>query len=273
MVNKSVYKSAYSLAEVLVVLAMIGIIVVLSLVLIKPDNKVLKLQYYKAFNVLSVAAYNIYDKTIDEGIPMYTDKDLCEQLVYYMNNSENNNCSGAFVSLDGKNFKPENIQFKASNGMIFYMSKAFTLNDFGTAHKHRVVWVDLNGDRNPNTAVWSETRPSDIVAFDITDMGDVVPLGYPKIDNRFLMAKLVFSDENNRAVADTFYKVQKLAYGDDQYEYDAMSYNFDQKNNLFANSVLKIDNKYAAPQSAQQDPECVNDGTEDFPKCSLDVLK
>lgn len=273
MVKKSLKKSAFSMAEVLVVLAIVGIMVVLMLTLMKPDNSILKLQYYKAYNVLSIAAYNSYNKAIDNNTTMYENEDLCRELVYYINNSENNNCKGTFVDLNGNNFTEANTQFIASNSMIFYLSRSFALNDFGKSQKHRVVWVDINGERHPNSAVWSQKRPADIVAFDITDTGDVVPLGYPKVDTRYLMAKMVYSGETNKVMADTFYKIQKNAFGNKQYEYEPMSYNFDQSSTLFNGSVLKIDEKLKTENNASQDADCVNDGTEDFPKCSLDILK
>lgn len=46
----------------LIVLVIISIVVVFTLTLIKPDDSALRIQYYKAYNTVATAAYNIYEK-------------------------------------------------------------------------------------------------------------------------------------------------------------------------------------------------------------------
>lgn len=257
----------------LIVIGIIGVIIVIMLTLVKPSQSVLKLQYYGAYNVLATAAYNIYDKALDENKVMYENAELCAHLRDYINNNSPYSCNESYVNLNGKNFNNDNIQFIASNGMVFYMSQSFVLNDFGKDQKHRIVWVDVNGKRHPNTAEWKENVPADIVAFDITDTGEVVPLGYPKVDPRYMTAKVVFTDEITKPQITTFFQSQNIAFGEKQYEYEVFSYTLDQTNPIFNGSELRIAQKYLNKEKAPQDDNCINNEDELFPKCSLDIIK
>ena len=266
-------KNAFTLAETLIVLVIIGVVVIFMLVTIKPDNTVLRMQYHKAYYALATAAYNIYERALDENKTMYEDQELCKYLEYYINNTAGENaCSASYVAMNGASFPEDSIQFIASNGMIFYMSKSFKTNYFEKEQTHRVIWVDINGERRPGTAVWNEKKPADIVAFDITDTGEVVPLGYPKVDVRYIGAKVVYPNDKISAVT-SFYRAQTMAFGNNQYEYEPFSYNYDQTNAEFNNGVLKIATVYTEKEKSPQAEECVNAGDEVFPGCSVDIVR
>lgn len=253
----------------LIVIGIIGVIIVIMLALVKPGQSVLKLQYYGAYNTLATASYNIYEKALDENKIMYENTELCAHLRDYINNNSQYSCNESYVNLNGKNFNTGNIQFIASNGMVFYMSQSFFLD----GKKHRIVWIDINGKRHPNTAKWTENVPADIVAFDITDTGEVVPLGYPKVDPRYMTAKVVFTDEITKPQITTFYQSQNIAFGEKQYEYEVFSYTLDQTSSIFNGSELRIAQKYLNREKAAQADNCKNDEDELFPKCSLDIIK
>ena len=54
-----------------------------------------------------------------------------------------------------------------------------------------MVFVDLNGEKGPNSSAWDSEDIADVVAYIITDRFIVVPLGYPEIDTRYLVANVV----------------------------------------------------------------------------------
>ncbi len=267
------FQKAFSLAEMLIVLVIISIVVVFTLTLIKPDDSALRIQYYKAYNTVATAAYNIYEKALTENKEMYENEELCSFLKYYINTSSKYSCNQSYVDLSGSAFNKDNIQFTASNGMVFYMSRSFTTNYFQKEQKHRIIWVDINGKRRPNSAKWHENKPADIVAFDITDGGEVVPLGYPKIDVRYMSANVVYSDEEQKQDTMSFYKAQRTAFGQQQYEYEVFSYNFDQSDPRFGTSVLQIAPQFINKEYTQQAQICKNEDGELFPRCSLDIIK
>lgn len=118
------FQKAFSLAEMLIVLVIYSIVVMFTLTLIKPDDSALRIQYYKAFNTVATAAYNIYEKALTENKEMYENEELCSFLKYYINTSSKYSCNQSYVDLSGSAFNKDNIQFTASNGMVFYMSRS-----------------------------------------------------------------------------------------------------------------------------------------------------
>lgn len=269
-------KKAFTIPEILIVLAIVGVIVVLMLTMVKPDSNLLNLQYMKAYNTLSVAAYNVYDDAFkNNNSDMYKDDRLCTALTAYINTAKDSTCDADYVAIKDQSITDAQIKFVSSNDMRFYMTKAFKLTDAVDEKMHRVIWVDINGSRPPNTIVWTEDKPADIVAFDINDFGEVIPLGYPKIDERYLRAKVVFPDdesnESSRAISYT--SALSKAFGARQFEYDVFSHNFDQTDKLFTGSVLRVDASLLNVKTLSQDSECVNDNDSEFPRCTIEISK
>ena len=88
------------------------------------------------------------------------------------------------------NLNPDAPTFRTMNGQRYYVtnnvSKATAGADF--EYGYRLIAVDLNGKRGPNTAS-TANQPPDIVTFLIMDNGDVYPLGvaadnYTTSDNK-----------------------------------------------------------------------------------------
>jgi hypothetical protein len=132
--------------------------------------------------------------------------------------------------------------------------------------------VDLNGAREgKNTATWTEREPADIVAFDIGDFGEVVPLGYPKIDARYTQGVVITDRDGNNYIdaPTTFYEAQLAAFGGQYNEFDVMSTNIEQTNHRFNNSALRIKaediQKYIGTTTAGADSAGV-------PSYSVDVV-
>lgn len=57
--------NAFSLPELLIFLVIVGIISVLMLTIVKPNDKALKYQYYNAYNTLRTAGYNVSQDVAD----------------------------------------------------------------------------------------------------------------------------------------------------------------------------------------------------------------
>ena len=133
--------------------------------------------------------------------------------------------------------------------------------------------------RDSNTAVWSKGRAADIVAFSVVDYGEVIPLGYPKIDRRYMLARVyVPSDEDieegseKRNLTDlySFYNAQQLAYGGKVFKYDTFSY---QESAEFKGGALEI-KKADVPENKAMLEDCKDpDNPEDteFSRCSIEI--
>lgn len=124
--------------------------------------------------------------------------------------------------------------FRASNSMLYYISimgklevpDAMNNNQIQTI-KYFIVWVDLNGDRRPNTAKWSPKKPADIVPFMVTTSGAVLPIGAPTIDTRYMTARVQYPTDNKRKFSvksASYYEAQIMTYDNKEFpSYDLLS--------------------------------------------------
>lgn len=152
-------KSAMTLAEVLVIFIIMGVIATLILVTAKPSDKSLKYVYYRMYHSLDIALYNssinmdeelrkdIYDTNndyINEGNTFVgSDKyfpskpsQLCKLLLEYINTKGGNNCSSAdesVVDINNPDFSIE-PHFIASNGSKVWMGKSGDCTDSGICY-------------------------------------------------------------------------------------------------------------------------------------------
>lgn len=212
------FKKAFTLAELMIVFIIIGIIIALGVSTVKPWEKAYKYAYLRIYNSLSLAIYNHMINTNDDNaFPEDADK-LCEALLEYINTAEHIDDPAAFCK-SGKHFGDasptaadftedalkDKVTIVASNGVRLWIgaknngiehSMTAKQNIGGTEEEDKVkffyVYADLNGDRKPNTPVWSPNQMADIVAFAITDKYIVIPLGYPEVDSRYLEAHVVY---------------------------------------------------------------------------------
>ena len=80
--------NAFSLAEILVVLGIASFIIIAMMTIIKPGDKELRNQYYKAYHVLATATYNLYQDSLGNSsgtAKVSTGTQLCQDLLFYMN--------------------------------------------------------------------------------------------------------------------------------------------------------------------------------------------
>lgn len=301
-------KTAFSIPEILIFMTIIGIICVFMLTLIKPNEKYVKYAYYNSYYSLSTAAYNIDQdardmKELNEIGTPETDKvfpstarELCKKLAldpasnagtkeskYGYLNATIYNCGTGFkaVSKDTKatEFKEDNIAFTTTNSMRYYISEPNSVAVKDAAIDNSIVnlpyflvWVDLNGNRGPNTTEWKESRSADIVPFVLTISGKVIPVGYPTIDKKYMQGRVRYSTDVNESYSNTrtFYETQMAAFGTREYpSMDILS--------IRATLATKLQDtaaeiaKQHLPKSPAVDTNCVLTNGMAAPRCIIEV--
>lgn len=185
----------------------------------------------------------------DENYAKTSAQELCKKLAIeaktaeeygYINTTEYKCASFTPLAANGTFSDSADIKkyaFRATNSMLFYISERGTFDvkddllklDNEVSVTYFIVWVDLNGDRRPNTAVWSDGKPADIVPFIVTTAGQVLPAGGPIADVRYTTARVKYgTDITERYLprSTTYLEAQIRAYGENQYpSYDQFSIN------------------------------------------------
>lgn len=289
-------KKGMTLAEVLFVFVIIGIIAAIAIVTVKPWDKACKYAYSRMFHGIRLAFYN---SMLTRGDFPATSTEFCKALSEYINNSTNGDSCN--VSRDLTNnpriFPNEKIQISASNTSKIWIgacngtsaSGSLKCEGKGKPFKHieqetsgitsttryYLVYVDLNGSKGPNSPKWDEKKLSDIVAFAVTDTLAVIPLGHPEVDNRYLYAHIVYpqidEDEPDGNVSDdmTYYEAKKRAWGNNVDGSDSMSLNI--QNDLPSDSFFKINYSKFFPVAPAVDT--VNGCTEVSTPCYVDIYE
>lgn len=240
--NKS--KKGLTLGELLLVFIVMGIVATMTMVSVKPNETSMKYVYYRVYNTLGTAFYNasinfpesLKDpdgtsadaKTVDKNFPLTTEK-FCLMLLEYINTKGGAQCSNA-NSIDintatTAGMTDDNYQFIASNGVKFWIgyvnatsaghNSTLTETDAsGTDFNIRyfIVVADLNGDRGPNTAVNSGAKMADRVGFIVTEDYEVVPIGQPEIDIRYLTANVAYSSSASGTSDDDVDMSEPMSY-------------------------------------------------------------
>lgn len=239
-------KFGFTLGEVLCALGIVGICTTLALTTMKPaEQKATKYLYMNAFNSVQKAYYNSllqnmnpFTTEADENgtVPVHTETNdsgteiLCKGLTTYINTTTNKkdadedystSCSPTKLTSElarPEDFTDQNVQFTASNGMKFYITKMLGNSDIN----FYLLFVDLNGTKKPNsveytykyTHIESEKKADknkilpDIVAFAILDTGRICPIGIPEYDKDILTARFVYFDN----LGDPLYTHKSMAY-------------------------------------------------------------
>lgn len=270
---------AFTLAEFSVMLFVMSIVVLVTITTQKPFDKALSMAYNKAYRTLYYAAYNIgLDLTAAETFPVGNAVTLCNKLADetdgYINALHDSIfCdigATAITDLNADSFTTLNRQFISTNGMIFYIAtpvsglgflRSVTYNSSTTNLYYCVVYVDLNGDQGPNTATWSQNQMADIVAFVVTQEGEVWPIGYPTVDTRYFSARVKYPDD-----ADGYSK--PMSYRDAKYaawgnvtnpsNRQSIDFMYNPTNTDFASSTLLINSAlFPSPPSVDTANGCV----------------
>lgn len=235
-------KSAMNLAELIIVFTIMGIVATMTIMAAKPTEKSLKYAYTQAFNVLGTAFYNssinlpagLDNNFIDGSFPT-SYRNFCLMLTDYINTSTNRCDSVSDSNVVNINVAAPNLEgdphFIASNGAWYWIGRIGN-NGFQLARlqdssasatqqsvRYHIVIVDLNGSLGPNTTDWSQNRAADRVAFIVTEEADVIPIGHPEIDSRYLTAKVVYNamtgveaDDQSTSRTMTYYEAKRHAW-------------------------------------------------------------
>lgn len=301
-------KRGFTLGELIMVFVIIGIIATVGVTTLKPWERAYKHAYTRIYNGLATAIYNyIVTTPNNSGFPS-TPSGFCNALLVYLNTADdaaNNpttnpcNLSGdkndflgntptaADFLKDGKNPK-----IKLSNGAYLWIGADFSENEDGAPFsytqtidsttdviKYYLVYADLNGDMGPNTpqfkTVSSKVRLPDIVAFAVTDKFSVIPLGYPKVDQRYLSAHIMYPLNEEDDLTDagdkpsdsmTYYEAIVGAYGKSPNKIITMGLpqTYDLEESLPNDNIFKLvgsdlDNRYADAPTFDQ--ELCGDGS------------
>lgn len=308
-------KFAFTLAEVIMVLSITGVVALSAMQVNRyiDENAYPKL-YIKAYNTLKTATYNVQQevaihnqkenmKARDNNLAMAdpeklkkfpgvksteqpTATQLCTSITKYLNKVEEScnitNVQSGVGSKLATNFslKDTTPSFITSDNMYYYITSLGSGNKMSSF----LVFVDLNGSRNPNTLFFKKRKP-DTVAFLIhKDTAQVVPVGYPTYDLKYLQTRVIFSNpdmEQDYTILLPYIVSKKVAYNDKEYTLDPMSIKKLGSTNS-STGGLDIDS-YLEPTYPQNmiKPEkpstidsCSQTGystTTDFPPCTIDI--
>ena len=293
-------KNAYNLAEMVLVIAIIGFIVMLLYKTINPSYKAVPLAYSRVFTSLEDAIYNSYEKIrAKNGIfpganqnpdPEKSAQQLCKLIATNPLESGNSgyinttvyNCGENFQTvsqyIQHDSFNEKNMAFQATNSMKFYISplqqvkikNAVSKNQTVTI-RYYIVWVDLNGKKRPNSAFLNKKGIIDIVPFIVTTRGDVLPAGYPTTDMRYFSAYVQYPLNNTpiSSQSRTYYDAQTAAFNGKEYPfYDVFS---------IRDSILRqhqgtaMEIKSFSPQSFGYDKPCKLKNPTDEPLCKVAI--
>lgn len=264
----------------------ISIVVTITILAQKPFDRGTALLYNRAFTSLATAVYNIEQDLVSPQTLMgLTTIEFCEKLAKtdtgYLNTSVAPTCNANTVPLTAPDasFIPANVQFITSNGMTAYLSAVdsypITIGTITYDNFYRVVFFDLNGENRPNTAVYAPSRMNDIVAFLVTEYGDVLPLGYPEIDKRYLTAKVHYPDGDTEDELDkysssmSYYEAKANAWG-----VSPTNYNIEEIMSLKFNDDLPAGNikitAFPVVTGADTTNGCVNATTTNVSACEVE---
>lgn len=293
-------KSAFSLGEMLMVFVIIGIIASISLSTVKPWQKSYKYSYSRMYNALSITIYNHMINSVEGDSFPDTADNFCKALLAYINTSNNaTTCSGSNVGINPKTFAEDKVRIKASNGTKIWIganndNKPFVYSqnlDGGAIDtiRYYMVYVDINGERSPNTAEWTKNQMADIVAFIVTDKFKVLPLGYPEVDTRYLTTHVVYPSLNTEysdgdadssrysgdedVVSDpmSYYEAKINAYGNNVFSGNLETYDF--RSTLLPDSYFRVDDysKYYTTAPVFDSASCAFDAGDPEPICSIKI--
>ena len=221
-------KNAFTLAELLIAFAIIGIISVSALYTFKKYDKGIRYLYSNTYHQIDRALYNglnfsdlknpFASKEIDpdteqeiEVTPEMGAQRLCLMIAEYLNGGAS--CSQGVADPSGGSLG--SVQFTTNNGAQIYISKRLPEEDNPNYHDGDhlffILFVDLNGPEPPNTMDYEPMTPEnsrsykdpDTFAFAALDTGRLCPLGPPEIDPRYMQSRVAYlasvsKDGNNQ---------------------------------------------------------------------------
>ena len=230
--------SGFTIAEVVITTVIVGIVSLVGLMSFKPNAKMKSAYYKHIYDTLKTAAYNGYLEKHDRfghmpGSNNFTPEGLCEDLVFFINTTENNCDRGGPIDFNDEN----RINFITTNGISFWFyDEAFPIIDglanhvidsYGNDISRTVVivYADIS-PKQRNKVPFSNARDNgNIVPFLITDLGEVLPIGAPLLNSEIIKAgvKLTYNQKDHQGFisskyviipADNYLDAKEKAWGD-----------------------------------------------------------
>lgn len=261
MNKKTSYKYGFTLVELLCAIAILAVCITMALVNIKPAQKAAHKYFYsnalmtiqKAFYNAMINEFNPFIDIVDKETGVVTPlkhsaandtgtQRLCEGLTAFINTSSTS-CSATNlanelatnVSLSATadeaavSARQGLAQFTTANGMQYFISGLIDRNLNGDPNKRLrfyLVYVDINGDKGPNSIVYTEKTKSngtktniepDVFAFALLENGLTCPLGIPEYDTNIMTARVSYFDSESRVVQTRqslpYYQAKAKAWG------------------------------------------------------------
>ena len=225
-------KLAFTLAELIFVMGVMGILSATAIHTFRSYDKGIKYLYSNTYHLLDRALYNATIEYITEDeynrepfletvkSPSGQTKNisategatrLCQALIQYINPVDRgNSCTASPVTASGEDSLFQNApMFTSTNGIRFWISQRYPANDPNdTRTKFFIVYADLNGIKAPNSTLYIDgvtrgtdvTRDPDIFAFAALSFGRVCPLGPPEVEPRYLTTRIRYQDEEFNSI-------------------------------------------------------------------------
>lgn len=282
-----------TLAELLIVFVIMGIIATMTMVSIKPSEKSFKYVYNRVYNAIGTAFYNSAinisddlknDPDMKNGFPESAEL-FCKVLLEYINTKEgtDHTCSNNTVNINNPVFSNDKVQFVASNSVKFWIGHTDVAGKYSTYSgidstnsnytiKYHIVFADLNGELGPNSAIPHGNGMADIVGFIVTEDFEVVPIGVPETDPRYVVARVVYStietgsgtsSEQDMSPTMSVLEAKRRAWGTPGRMYissnEPLSMNFYDGGKIYSTSPFWIDYnspKYSAIMNKNADNPC-----------------
>lgn len=258
-------KKGMTLAELLIVFVIIGIIASLALVTVKPYEKTFKWLYVRIYHTLETSVYN--SMLTRTAFPS-TSNAFCNMLLEFINSAQNS-CTAPDLDRNSIAFPETSVKIIATNGMRLWIGsnggQPYThteVIDGNTINvKYYVVFADINGTKGPDSTEWAaDGRLADIVAFAVTETATIIPIGPPEIDTRYMFASAIYppDDENDpegtRSVPMSYFAAKNMAWGSSKSEAEVMSLDF--YRDFAVNSPFRV--TYPTPPAVNEGAGCTN---------------
>jgi hypothetical protein len=281
----------FTVAELCAVLAVVGFISALGIINAKPYNKTTSKLYSRAYDVLSIAAYNYSLDVNSQAIE--TPEELCKGLTKYINSMAatspkageeftGNPNSGYCNNITSRAtdtteiFQDLTPDFVSNNGMKFYISDKRETSEITASDNSKstieyyIIFVDIDGEKgNGKISTGVGSSRSDVVAFALTDDADIIPLGSPITNKTYLSARVGYPEDDTHKYEYysknmTYYDALHRAWGGNTTFEDLRTFDF---NDFLSNSsAIKKDLVYPSTTPARDD-EC-----SDF-DCEVKILR
>lgn len=177
-------KKAFTLAELIIMMAIIAIVITVVFITTKPFAPKFKSLYYYAFLNVRKFAGEVVASTAAPTLDS-NDAKFCYDLIKDLNTVGGvNGCSAFYSGTKDSPFSGMSVSdldrpsFALTNGQRFYVSNRVV--NPADPIPYRVISVDLNGQSRPNKF------DEDVVPFVVFDTGEVNPVGAPSENTDYL---------------------------------------------------------------------------------------